>query len=63
MEIGEGIRVQKVLIKLALLQDMADALMAIGDLQGGKSVLGHPVFVSVCGIFSAAVGVYSKWES
>jgi hypothetical protein len=58
-----ALRAKMAPLKLTLLQDFADALVAIGDLRGEGSSLAHPVFVSLSGILSAAIGVYSKWGS
>mmetsp|Transcript_13056 Transcript_13056/g.15739 ORF Transcript_13056/g.15739 Transcript_13056/m.15739 type:complete len:245 (+) Transcript_13056:116-850(+) len=52
---------KRVVLHLSLVQDMADALIAIGDLKGSDSALAHPVFTSVCGIISGSISASQKW--
>ncbi|KAJ0640095.1 hypothetical protein HanOQP8_Chr16g0607541 [Helianthus annuus] len=49
----EKLREKKLLKKLGLVQDVADGLMAVADVHGGKGRLSVPVLLALAGLLSA----------
>ncbi|KAJ0437287.1 hypothetical protein HanHA300_Chr16g0600301 [Helianthus annuus] len=49
----EKLMEKKLLKKLGLVQDVADGLMAVADVRGGKGRLSGPVLLASAGLLSA----------
>ncbi|KAF3790669.1 Peroxisomal membrane protein 11A [Nymphaea thermarum] len=64
-EAGELQKLQaKAMLKqLSIVQDIADALMAIGDLQDGKGFLSSPIVIASAGLLSALISTHKNWTS
>ncbi|CAA7387845.1 unnamed protein product [Spirodela intermedia] len=55
---------EKLLLKqLSIVQDLADALMAIGDVRDGKGVLSGPLLMASAGLLSALISTHKNWSS
>ncbi|KAM7258072.1 hypothetical protein ACFE04_013813 [Oxalis oulophora] len=49
--------------KLSVVQDLADALMALADIRDGKGNLFKPIVVSSAGLLSAVISTHKNWVS
>ncbi|GAB4852052.1 Peroxisomal membrane protein 11A [Ancistrocladus abbreviatus] len=55
---------QKIVMKkLSIVQDFADVLMALADVQNGKGRLFAPIVVSSAGLLSALISTHKNWVS
>lgn len=55
---------EKLLLKqLSIVQDLADALMAIGDVRDGKGILSGPFLMASAGLLSALISTHKNWSS
>ncbi|KAK3275892.1 hypothetical protein CYMTET_16006 [Cymbomonas tetramitiformis] len=59
----QHIRMQRIPVILGLVQNFADASIAVGDLAGDGNVLAHPVTVSLCGLLSGCISAHGKWNT
>jgi predicted tellurium resistance membrane protein TerC len=57
------LRVKRFMNTLALIQDAADALLALDDILERKSVLKNPVLLSLAGLLSALISAYKNWPA
>jgi len=55
------LRFKRKLKQLSLLQDFADAAIAINDIRDGRGRLSSPMLLSLLGLFSAAVSAHKNW--
>lgn len=64
-EAGElqNLRTKSLLKRLSIIQDIADGLMAVGDLQDGKGFLSNPIIVASAGLLSALISTHKNWTS
>ncbi|MEW5306087.1 MAG: hypothetical protein WDW38_010024 [Sanguina aurantia] len=59
-----ALRYTKGLRMALIVQDMADAMIAINDIRGGRDVaLNHPITLALAGLTSAAVSTYKLWNA
>lgn len=68
LEAAKGDEVGKVkekllLKKLSVVQDLADALMALGDVRDGKGPMTGPTLMASAGLLSAAISTHKNWKS
>ncbi|ERN15882.1 hypothetical protein AMTRI_Chr07g76560 [Amborella trichopoda] len=54
---------KKLMKRLSIVQDFADALMALGDIKDGRGFLAKPVFVAFAGLLSAIISTHKNWVS
>ncbi|KAH7567301.1 hypothetical protein JRO89_XS07G0046800 [Xanthoceras sorbifolium] len=57
------LREKKLMKKLSIVQDLADGLMAVADIQDGKGRLSGPLFVASAGLLSAIISTHKNWVS
>lgn len=57
------LREKKLLKRLSIVQDFADALMAFDDILDGKGLLSGPLIVSSAGLLSALISTHKNWVS
>jgi hypothetical protein len=65
-EENEAVRTmrQKLLLKrLSVVQDVADAFMALGDVTDGKGLLGSSTLTASAGLLSALISTHKNWNS
>lgn len=58
-ELGEKL----VMKKMSIVQDLADAVMAVGDIREGKGVLSGPLLMAFAGLLSALISSHKNWSS
>ncbi|XP_078436028.1 peroxin 11A [Wolffia australiana] len=58
-----GLREKMLVKRLSIVQDLADALMAIGDVRDGRGVLSGPFVVASAGLLSALISARKNWSS
>lgn len=49
--------------RLSIVQDFADALMALADIRDGKGVLSDPLLMASAGLLSAVISTHKNWKS
>eukprot|EP00250_Pteridium_aquilinum_P007190 c16963_g1_i1 orf=199-978(-) len=57
------VRQKRVLKTLSIIQDLADALLALSDIRDGKGVLSNPLILSSCGLLSALISTHKNWSA
>lgn len=57
------LREKKLMKKLSIVQDFADALMAVADIRDGKGLLLGTLSVSCAGLLSALISTHKNWVS
>ncbi|PIN03177.1 Peroxisomal biogenesis protein (peroxin) [Handroanthus impetiginosus] len=57
------LRGKKMMKRLSVVQDLADALMALADISDGRGRLSAPLLVSSAGLFSALISTHKNWVS
>ncbi|KAI3767224.1 hypothetical protein L2E82_17312 [Cichorium intybus] len=57
------LREKKLLKKLSVVQDVADALMAVADIRDGKGRLSGPLLMASAGMLSAIISTHKNWLS
>eukprot|EP00243_Klebsormidium_subtile_P004362 TRINITY_DN18341_c0_g1_i1.p1 TRINITY_DN18341_c0_g1~~TRINITY_DN18341_c0_g1_i1.p1 ORF type:complete len:242 (+),score=35.22 TRINITY_DN18341_c0_g1_i1:402-1127(+) len=57
------LRAKRVLKMIAVVQDAADALLALDDMMELKSVLKNPALLALAGLLSALIGAYKCWPT
>ncbi|KAK6245363.1 hypothetical protein SCA6_008453 [Theobroma cacao] len=57
------LREKKLMKKLSVVQDLADGLMALADIQDGKGRFSDPLVVSCAGLLSAFISTHKNWVS
>lgn len=65
-EENEAVRTMrgKLLLKrLSVVQDVADAFMALGDVTNGKGLLGSSTLTASAGLLSALISTHKNWNS
>ena len=62
-ETCKSLEKKMVLKKLSIVQDLADGLMAIGDVRDGKGVLFSPIIMASAGLLSALISAQKNWAS
>lgn len=65
MEMVKGRRLrEKLLMKqMSIIQDFADALMALGDVRDGKGAFTGPILMASAGLLSAIISTHKNWQS
>lgn len=61
MKVAE-LRQKRFLKTLSIIQDFADAFIALSDIRDGKGMLANPVILSSCGLFSALISTHKNWS-
>lgn len=57
------LREKKAMKRLSVVQDLADALMAVADIRDGGGLLAAPLVVSSAGMLSALISTHKNWVS
>ncbi|KAG8377741.1 hypothetical protein BUALT_Bualt08G0064500 [Buddleja alternifolia] len=57
------LREKKMMKRLSVVQDLADALMALADIRDGGGRLSGPMVVSSAGLVSAVISTHKNWVS
>nr|GMC82130.1 peroxisomal membrane protein 11A [Ipomoea batatas] len=57
------LREKKLLKRLSIAQDFADALMAVADIRDGKGLLSGKLLLSSAGLLSALISTHKNWVS
>lgn len=57
------LREKKAMKRLSVVQDLADALMAVADIRDGGGLLAAPLLVSSAGMLSALISTHKNWVS
>ncbi|XWS24329.1 hypothetical protein CRYUN_Cryun28dG0092100 [Craigia yunnanensis] len=57
------LREKKLMKQLSVVQDFADGLMALADIQDGKRSFSDPLLVSCAGLLSAFISTHKNWVS
>ncbi|XP_027329865.1 peroxisomal membrane protein 11A [Abrus precatorius] len=57
------LREKKVMKKLSIVQDLADALMALDDILDGKGPFSKPLLMASAGLLSALISTHKNWVS
>lgn len=57
------LREKKLMKRLSVVQDLADALMALADIRDGGGRLSAPLLVSSAGLLSALISTHKNWVS
>lgn len=55
------IRNGRLMQTLGMVQDLADAFLAMGDIRGDSKALQNPVLQAAAGLLSGTVSGYTKW--
>ncbi|XP_019198950.1 PREDICTED: peroxisomal membrane protein 11A [Ipomoea nil] len=66
LEDGEKLRKlreKKLMKRLSIVQDFADALMAVDDIQDGKGLVSGKLLLSSAGLLSALISTHKNWVS
>lgn len=56
-------REKKVMKRLSIVQDLADAVMALDDMLDGKAPFSRPVLMASAGLLSALISTHKNWKS
>ncbi|XP_072975004.1 peroxisomal membrane protein 11-3 [Typha angustifolia] len=59
----ERLRGKLLLKQLSIVQDLADGLMALGDVRDGKGLFTTPLLMSSAGLLSALISTHKNWTS
>lgn len=54
---------KKLMKRLSVVQDLADALMAVADIRDGKGHFLGPLSISIAGLLSALISTHKNWIS
>ncbi|KAK9821987.1 hypothetical protein WJX81_003471 [Elliptochloris bilobata] len=57
----QQLRARRMLRTLAVVQDLADALLALNDVRDGKGSLANPVLLCMAGLLSAGISFRKNW--
>ena len=57
------VREKKVMKRLSIVQDLADAVMALDDMLDGKGPFSRPVLMASAGLLSALISTHKNWKS
>lgn len=57
------LRQKKVMKRLSVVQDLADGLMALADINDGGGLLASPLLLSSAGLLSALISTHKNWVS
>ncbi|KAF7141354.1 hypothetical protein RHSIM_Rhsim06G0035900 [Rhododendron simsii] len=57
------LREKRVMKRLSVVQDLADGLMALGDVRDGKGRFSGPALMSSAGLLSAVISTHKNWIS
>lgn len=57
------LRQKKVMKRLSVVQDLADGLMALADINDGGGLLASPLVLSSAGLLSALISTHKNWIS
>jgi len=55
------VRAKRFLKMLAIMQDLADTLLAVNDVRGGEGRLSNPALLCTAGLVSAAISAHKNW--
>jgi hypothetical protein len=58
-----AMRVKLLVKRLSVVQDVADAVMALGDVTDGKGLLGSSTLIASAGLLSALISTHKNWNS
>lgn len=56
------LRRTRLLKNLSIIQDFADALLALSDIRDSNGVLSNPIVLSSCGLLSALISAHKNWS-
>jgi hypothetical protein len=59
----DALRTKLLLKRLSVVQDVADAFMALGDVTDGKGMLGSSTLTASAGLLSAIISTHKNWKS
>lgn len=62
-EAARTMRGKLLLKRLSVVQDVADAFMALGDVTNGKGLLGSSTLTASAGLLSALISTHKNWNS
>ena len=57
------LREKKMMKRLSVVQDLADAVMALDDILDGKGPFSKPVLMALAGLLSALISSHKNWIS
>jgi len=57
------LREKKIMKRLSVVQDLADAVMAVDDILDGNGPFSKPVFMASAGLLSALISTHKNWVS
>ena len=57
------VREKNVMKRLSIVQDLADAVMALDDMLDGKGPFSKPVLMASAGLLSALISTHKNWKS
>lgn len=57
------LREKKLMKRLSVVQDLADAIMAVDDILDGKSSFSNPPLMASAGLLSALISTHKNWLS
>lgn len=57
------LREKKLMKRLSVVQDLADAFMALADIRDSKGGLSRPILLSSAGLLSAIISTHKNWVS
>jgi hypothetical protein len=59
----KAMRVKLLLKRMSVVQDVADAVMAVEDVTDGKGMLGSSTLMASAGLLSALISTHKNWNS
>ncbi|KAL6901940.1 hypothetical protein ACP4OV_004816 [Aristida adscensionis] len=62
-EAVRSLRGKLLLKRMSVVQDVADAVMALGDVTDGKGLLGSSTLMASAGLLSALISTHKNWNS
>ncbi|XP_006649948.2 peroxisomal membrane protein 11-2-like [Oryza brachyantha] len=62
-EVVRALRGKLLVKRLSVVQDVADSVMTLGDVTGGKGLLGSSTFMASAGFLSALISAHRNWNS
>ncbi len=62
-DVVRTLRVKLLLKRMSVVQDVADAVMALGDVTDGKGLLGSSTLMASAGLLSALISAHKNWNS
>ncbi|KAL5209684.1 hypothetical protein ABZP36_005307 [Zizania latifolia] len=62
-EVMRALRGKLLLKRMSVVQDVADVVMVLGDVTGGKGLLGSSTLMAFAGLLSALISAHKNWNS